>query len=338
MKKVLVIFFTVIMVFASVAVAMAAVTTSGFIRLSYDNAPAEDASNTTGDTVANTQVRLNLDDNVNDQLAIHTQVRAYSCPKANSDNADVYVYDYYAKVDTKIGTFQIGQWENDFWGDTGVIAGYSDKYGPFDLFSDSIWMTPAAIQFSPKLSGGFSAALWYNPANSDASLPVKNGGFVAAGEGAYTASVDYANGGLSLELAYGSLGDLSKSNQGTADKTSYDGIVIANASYTFKTFKVFAHYADEGKNNPIIANKELKDEIIGINAAIPNTGFSAQAEYDFATNPEIVQGLTGQTKDTDGHPYGIGLYYTAKNMTYTYAFMTIGGQLDYHIIRAQYNF
>jgi hypothetical protein len=303
MKKLFVIALAAIMVFSLTAVSMAAITTSGLARFYW-------VDNSGADSFNKTQVRINFDSDVNDFVSYYTQLRVFS-----GDNNDPFLWDYYAILKPDFGTFQIGQWENDFFGDVDVLSQFKT-----DEFTDSLWLTPWAIQFAPKLAGGFSAAVWYNPADNNATDPVKgHGNPVLIGSDAYTVSLDYANDAFAVQAALGDLGTI-------ADNT-YDKVTLLNASYKLDNFKFFLHYGYEGKNNPFaagLAGNEAKNEILGIKATVPNIGFATQLEYDLAPDKD--------------KPIGLGLYYSANKVDYTYYYVTQGSDTTYQTFRLQVNF
>jgi len=316
MKKLLVLVIAIILVLSLTAVSMAAVTVSGFLRYNLD-------SSTGTFNNGYSRVGINVDDVVNDQLTIHAQIRNESAAAKWYDSnvttgSTTFLNDYYATIKQSFGTFKIGQWENDFWGDVDV----------FDPDNDSLWMTPCAIEFAPKLSGGFTAAIWYNPVlakDADISKPVnqdcQNGAVPVGvpGLGAYTVSVGYAADALSVEAAYGNLGQTNKNVDILLNDNSW---TILNVSYkVIDPLKLFVHYDSTGHD--IYTN-----EILGANYAFGKTGFSTQLEYDFAYN------------NANDKPIGLGLYYSANKMNYTFYYINnVSGKNTYsYELRAQYNF
>ncbi|HBE77580.1 MAG TPA: hypothetical protein DDW65_07315 [Firmicutes bacterium] len=297
MKKFLILVLTVLMVLSWVAVSTAAVTIGGLARFQWID------DSTINDSYKDDQIRVNFDSDVNEFVSSHAQLRV------KRDNAP-FLWDYYVALKPSFGTVKIGQWENDFFGDVDPLSQWKT-----DEFTDTLWYTQWAVQFAPKLGGGFSAAIWYNPADDHASYVSKGGNAVSVGKNAYTVSVAYAKDALALEAAVGDVGEISGEK--------YDSITLFNASYTVSAFKFFLHYGQTGKDNPWLSGTEQKNEIVGVKYRLPDTGFAAQAEYDLAPDED--------------NPAGLGLYYTANGVGYTYYYVTKGDD-TYQQARIQINF
>lgn len=299
MKKGLIVFLSMALVFAVTTVSLA-VDVSGNLKALYDFEVDESDGSKTQDKG---ELKIYFDGKLKDNITTRVTLKGYLDSDSDDDRAKPYNYidEYYVNYPTTFGTFKLGKWGFKPKGRVDVV---DTAFGDFK----AEW----ALLYTYAFENGFKVGMWTVPDRSNVSEVV--------GDGAYVATLGWVNKIIDIEanlvdtgnesdiivLETGSGGTNKKakklsSSYGEGTQLGYTANITLNKFYPF--VQPYLHYS---KND---IKGELNDDRWIVGSRVKAGAWNLTLEYGL--DDEYIDGTTIY-KEAD-NAFGWKVKYTFGN-------------------------